>query len=218
MDAKIGMSCGVSRQQIRVATRRRICWDELADQATPRRHASKFAVLYVPEAHSQLDGSNVKSTRSMVKVISYALLVAAIVIAAILGLYKNEVSSTSYASYDEAMSKGAIGIYKWLPSIIPKSAYEINESHDVDSNEVWFALRFDDQFGLLPDSCFRANRDSIVIRSPRGWDRFPDFVRKARSDVIKESVHLYRCHGESYQFFLAIDEADNRAIGWSNGS
>lgn len=154
----------------------------------------------------------------MVKVILYVLLGLIGVFVAVMGLYKSEVSSTSYTSYDDAMSKGAIGVYKWLPSIIPKSAYQINESHDVDSNEVWFTFRFNDQFGSLPDGCSRTNRDAITIRSPRGWDRFPNFVRKARADVIKQSVHLYKCHGESFHYFFAIDEEANSAIGWSNGS
>lgn len=144
------------------------------------------------------------------------VLLSIVALAAVaLGLYSCEVSSVSYVSYEEAKSQGAIGAYKWLPSIIPPTARDIRESHDVDSNEVWFTFAFGGNFVPSPQACTHVERSAVVIRKPSRWDRFPKFVHEARSQVLQPGMRLFACHGESYQFFLAVDAAQSRAIGWS---
>lgn len=137
------------------------------------------------------------------------------IVVAVMGLYSCEVSSISYASYEEAKSRGAIGTYKWLPSVIPTSARDILESHDVDSNEVWFTFVFDGNFVPPPEACSAVDRSAVVIRTPSGWDRFPKFVREARGQALQPGMLLFACQGESYPLFLAVDQAQRRAIGWS---
>ena len=44
-----------------------------------------------------------------------------------------------YLTYDEALKKGAIQ-RGWIPEVIPKTATEIYEQHDLDTNQVW--IRF----------------------------------------------------------------------------
>lgn len=152
-----------------------------------------------------------------IRKLAFVLLPVVAIVAAVLGLYSCEVSSISYASYEEAKSRGAIGAYKWLPSIIPKSARGIQESHDVDSNEVWFTFVFDGDFEPPSATCSGVNRNSVTMRPPRRWDRFPKFVQEARSEVFQPSMIWFACQGESYHFFLAVDRTRNRVIGWSNG-
>lgn len=151
----------------------------------------------------------------LIRKLGAVLLPIAVIMAAVLGLYNCEVSTASYTSYDEAKSRGAIGAYKWLPSLIPTSARDIRESHDVDSNEVWFTFVFDGNFEPPPDMCSGVDRSEIVMRAPKRWDRFPKFVRDARSQALQPAKLLFACHGESYRFFLAVDKAEGRAIGWS---
>lgn len=139
----------------------------------------------------------------------------AIAASVVLGLYSCEVSSTSYASYKEAESREAMGAHKWLPSLIPASARDIRESHDVDSNEVWFMFVFEGNFDPPAAMCSTVNRSEIALRPVNWWDRFPNFVREARTRVIKPGMRLFSCNGESYSFFLAVDETDKSAIGWS---
>ena len=153
-----------------------------------------------------------------IRKVGVVLLPIVVLMGAVLGLYSCEVSTVSYTSYDEAKSREAIGAYKWLPSLIPTSARDIRESHDVDSNEVWFTFLFDGKFEPPPDMCSGVNRSEIVMRTPKRWDRFPTFVRDARSQALQPGMSLFACHGESYRFFLAIDKAERRVIGWSGTS
>lgn len=151
------------------------------------------------------------------RTLGFVLLAVAAILGAPLGLYSCEVSSTRYASYAEAKSREAIGAYKWLPSLLPTSARDILESHDVDSNEVWFTFVFDGNFEVPSGTCSGVDRTSVTMRSPRRWDRFPKFVQAARSEVLQPGMTWFACQGENYRFFLAVDRARNRAIGWSNG-
>jgi hypothetical protein len=172
--------------------------------------------LYVLAGRSQPDGDAMKIGHQIRK-LGIVLLPVIVVVAAVLGLYSCEVSSISYASYEEAKSRGAIGTHKWLPSLIPTLARDIRESHDVDSNEVWFTFVFDGKFEPPPETCSGVDRGAVAIRKPRRWDRFPEFVRDARSHVLQPGMLLFACQGESYRFFLAVDGAKGQAIGWSRG-
>jgi hypothetical protein len=140
-----------------------------------------------------------------------------VAVAAALGLYSCEVSSTSYATYEKAESNGAIGQYKWLPSDIPTTAKEIQESHDVDSNEVWFTFAYEGVFEPSADTCNTVERGSVQIRQPKRWDRFPGFVKQARIDAVGLGMVWFSCRGESFTYFLAVDRPGRRIIGWSNG-
>ena len=132
-----------------------------------------------------------------------------------LGLYSCEVSSARYSSYADAAYVGALGAYKWLPSLIPSTATAIRESHDVDSNEVWFTFGFENGFDPLQHSCTATTRGAISMRIPHRWDRFPKFVKIARNEIANTEMQLYACQGDSFPFFLALNRKERRAIGWS---
>jgi hypothetical protein len=151
--------------------------------------------------------------RGIVGIVSLVLAVVAVA----LGLYSCEVTSNSYSTYQEAEANGAVGQYKWLPAGLPTTARDIRESHDVDSNEVWFTFVYDGVFEPAPDTCESVERGSVQMRQPKRWDRFPGFVKKARVDAMSPGMVWFFCMGESFRYFLAVDRPGRRAIGWSNG-
>jgi hypothetical protein len=138
-----------------------------------------------------------------------------VMLAFAIGLSTFEVSSQYFDSRSDALSSGAIGEGKWLPSFIPRSATAIREAHDVDSNEVWFSFDYKEDFDPLKHSCVSVGRESMKMRAPKKWDRFPQFVKSARHEVLEARMKLFACRGESYQFFLSINTTDGRAFGWS---
>jgi len=173
----------------------------------------RYAVLFALAVRSRPDG-NLSMNRQF-RIVGIVILPILVLGVIILELYSGEVTSISYDTYEDAKSAEAFGAYKWLPSLIPTTARNIQESHDVDSNEVWFMFSFEKNFEPPFETCSSTDRNSVVMRKPKGWDRFPKFVRDARSQVIQPGKALFACQGESYQYFLSIDRKAGLAIGWS---
>jgi hypothetical protein len=57
------------------------------------------------------------------------------------GLAHFENPSTSFQTYKELEESGFIE-RGWVPTHLPTSATEIEESHDIDSNEGWMSFRY----------------------------------------------------------------------------
>jgi len=77
----------------------------------------------------------------MKKVLYVILAFVALVIAALEVFFSDRVSE-SFKDY-EAMKRSGIFESGWLPSYLPKSARDIQESHDIDTNYVEASFQFD---------------------------------------------------------------------------
>jgi hypothetical protein len=53
-----------------------------------------------------------------------------------------EIQRTFYANYDEAKKSGAFE-RGWLPKYLPRSAKNIHEVHNLDTNQGWAEFEFD---------------------------------------------------------------------------
>jgi hypothetical protein len=53
-----------------------------------------------------------------------------------------EIQRTFYASYEEAKKSGAFE-RGWLPEYLPRSAKNIHEEHNLDTNQGWAKFEFD---------------------------------------------------------------------------
>jgi hypothetical protein len=53
-----------------------------------------------------------------------------------------EIQRTFYASYEEAKKSGAFE-RGWLPEYLPRSAKNIHEEHNLDTNQGWAEFEFD---------------------------------------------------------------------------
>ena len=84
-------------------------------------------------------------------------------------LWGVDVASSSYPSYAAAEAAGLFG-RGWIPTYIPRSAFSLSESHNLDSNEVCaaFSLPDTDHEGFvaaLTDAGFRRS-DAAPVQPP----------------------------------------------------
>jgi hypothetical protein len=92
---------------------------------------------------------------------------------------------SSYATYADAKSRGALGPGKWLPEFLPRSAREIREEHDIDTNELWVAFTFEEELSA-PASCARSSHQAVLDdRAPRWWLQ--------AAEGLGSSVQSYEC-------------------------
>lgn len=79
------------------------------------------------------------------------LLVAIVISGAIAALRyfaATEQPSKFYATYEEAEKDGATQ-RGWIPNFVPKSAFQIWETHDLDTNKQWMRFKFASVDGKL---------------------------------------------------------------------
>ena len=130
----------------------------------------------------------------------------------------------SYASYSDAEADGAVR-RGWIPNFVPRLATEIQESHNLDTNEQWQTFRFDIadlphiQQKLKPAkiSEVRFPRSSSTRKRP--W--WPDDLRGSSSSLVRKyDLYSYeytiRFGGgpESCTAFVAIEKDTPRAWYW----
>ncbi len=148
-----------------------------------------------------------------------SLLLLAIIVALMVGvsvrsLIRLEVTQSYYESYIELVSVPNILEAGWVPDWIPKSATEINESHDIDTNEAWVVLDFlkDDDFY---SGCQEISSDSIQRPSKTRANHFPIFVGNAIDAIYNnENLRFYDC-SKNTKRFMAIDEIQSKAYIWA---
>ncbi len=58
------------------------------------------------------------------------------------GCERFETVENAYADYAAAIAADAVGEGRWIPALLPRSATEIAEAHNLDTNEVWLRFRF----------------------------------------------------------------------------
>ena len=57
-------------------------------------------------------------------------------------LDESEHPESHYESYLAAVESDALGKGRFIPDLLPESAFDIYETHDLDSNEAWVAFRY----------------------------------------------------------------------------
>lgn len=77
----------------------------------------------------------------IIKILGTVMLLAACVIAALFMLDRMENPESEFSTYAEMEASGLIGA-GWIPAIIPRSAYEISETHNLDTRIVHMTFRF----------------------------------------------------------------------------
>ncbi len=127
-----------------------------------------------------------------------------------------------YKTYAEAVSGGAME-GGWLPTFFPKSAREIYERHDLDTNEVWVHFVFSGQeVKSVPNSCFRIESDQVIyprVNQVKNINWWPKDIqdRSGRSYEFYQCTHGIKLQGSSKQMksFLAIEGSqDGKAWYW----
>jgi hypothetical protein len=132
---------------------------------------------------------------------------------------EGDVIAVHYYSY-QAASKSKAFDSGWLPKSLPKSAYDIVEAHNIDTNEVW--VKFDylenDIEELVGDCSYTQKVNYPDVKRVRG---FPWWPRQLTSEYENSNLSLYFCpkimHGQSMdKSSVAVDSKAHRAWYWIN--
>lgn len=124
-----------------------------------------------------------------------------------------EVTYSTFDSYNEMESIPNIFEASWVPGWLPKTASEIKESHDVDTNEAWLVFNFSPSDRFYK-SCQEMEYEHVLLPQIRQSVRYPEFVRKLTKKIRTSTEYFYQCGNDSSRF-LAIDHENMRGFIWT---
>lgn len=114
-----------------------------------------------------------------------------------------EIETNHYATYSDAIEDGAVE-RGWLPEIIPTSAYDIQEQHNLDTNQVWvkFKIPVEDQSSLLGivNRVSTDEVDAVNVVEPKqdGWWFDETAIRQTDEDEKSlDNVYVTKCEGQN---------------------
>ena len=85
-----------------------------------------------------------------------------------------------FSTHTEADSAG---MFKagWLPSYLPRSTIDIEERHDIDTNDVWASFKYTpEDNGSIQDNC------KILVQTPSGTKYLcPPFEKRTMIIILK---------------------------------
>lgn len=140
---------------------------------------------------------------SMKTKIKYVFLVGLVLFAVYSIMPNKEVIETYYPSMHE-VTKDKAQERGWIPDFLPKSSYDINEQHNLDTNTriVEFSFLHKDKIELL-----NMEKRLIDIGSvnslPVGWK------------LIWNEAELYRIDKPYEEGYLVVNWKQSRALYWS---
>ena len=124
-----------------------------------------------------------------------------------------EITRISFQSYKDAQPAIQAG---WLPEWLPKSAYEISESHDIDSNISWTKFGFTTSERFQEPFCISVDKQRIHVPDVMYVKRFPVFVREMHKELtVNSGLQFYDCSESKWERYLAINWNSNLAYSWA---
>ena len=132
-----------------------------------------------------------------------------------------DILHSSYPTYEAAVQDGAIR-RGWVPEFLPRSARQIQEVHNIDTNEIWLGFDFaeEDRSALvsactmIPASVVRLPRNP----SPRFTLSWPRELHKGAT-LMDSELTFFRCEERNrtdpYQSYLALEHHQAKAWFWS---
>lgn len=120
----------------------------------------------------------------------------------------SETKDAFYSNIDAARKAGAVQ-KGWIPSVIPESATEIYERHNLDTNRVWMRFRFDrnDIKGLIQqlEEISPAEIGRIEFISPGSVNWWPKKLDKDSFSTSGAQSGL-----KIYKYNRLLEYSDNR--------
>lgn len=134
---------------------------------------------------------------------------------------EGDIRSSSYSTFQEASQNGAV-TSGWLPEALPRSATNIVEVHNVDSNELWAKFRYseNDIEGLIKECALdQKARLPSAKRTKRsaGWwpiELTDDSDAKSREPWVIYSCPRMRHARSDFSTSIAFDRASKTALYW----
>lgn len=124
-----------------------------------------------------------------------------------------------YPRYEDAMQDGAVK-RGWIPGIVPITASEIHEQHDLDGNDVWIrfeAPRLDRN--RLARGLKKLSDDEILklkLRYPmRAEWWFEGLIQQspANDNALNAEIYTVKCHDDRPSY-VALDQTSPRVYYW----
>jgi hypothetical protein len=124
-----------------------------------------------------------------------------------------------YPKHKDAVKAGAVK-RGWIHEIVPATATEIHEQHDLDTNDLWirFTLATSDKDRLVP-GLKRLSHDEILrvkARKPSSVDWwFEGLIQQspANDNALNAEIYVVKC-GEDKSGFIAFDRTSQRVYYW----
>jgi hypothetical protein len=124
-----------------------------------------------------------------------------------------------YPKYEDAAKDGAVK-RGWIPEIVPKTAIEIHEQHDLDTNDVWIRFTFpSSRSDQLTSGLKRLSNDEVKkirVRRPSNvewW--FEGLIQQApaNDNALNAEIYTVKCY-EDRAGYLALDRTGKRVYFW----
>ncbi len=130
----------------------------------------------------------------------------------------NYIIDSYYEDYDAAKKLGAISPQEpiadmWIPSLLPESAYNIFERHDLDSNRQWLKFSFDhNELQYILKFCEPIEKEKVIFPRSNNIDWWPEDINKGN-----KNYSYYRCYKNvaRVDFWIMVDNATNTVYFWS---
>jgi hypothetical protein len=182
-------------------------------QGTLGEVASSCAASIVRVAVSQLASDKLNMNKSIQWFIWLG--VSVLVIGLLYFFTRFETAMSEFATYEDAKKSGAIGESKWLPDWLPKTATNIREVHNIDTNQVWLEFRVDTASVLTAQGC-------EAVEKSRYRDRLPNLAESLAAKlghevsvlIGQEEAQLYICTNQIGAKWGVIFQPSSRSV-WS---
>lgn len=151
----------------------------------------------------------------------FALLLTSILIGCAELSGEGDIKQETYATFQEASQNGAFKS-GWLPQVLPMSATNIVEVHNVDSNELWATFRYsENDIDELIKQCAIDHKARLpnAERTKRSVAWWPTGLTDGSDQESLNRWMIFSCpgmrHAESvYAANIALDQASRTAWYW----
>ena len=129
-----------------------------------------------------------------------------------------ETMTASYATYSDAERAGAVA-RGWIPTFVPRSATDILEAHDLDTNHQWLRFRVpagDTAVAVSGTPISLAVARQTASSPPAGLAPWLPELRDPPLVTPRSGIRIYR-HAPSGigAWCVALDTRENLVYAWS---
>jgi hypothetical protein len=178
-----------------------------------RRSPSRISYMAPVLANVVSYLTQVMHTRTTVRIGALSLtFIASTWMAACTDRKESRYSTVADAEHNGAFERG------WLPHVMPRSATNIRELHDVDTNEGWgtFSVRISDSPGFAGDtSGCRPVSSPITVRGA-GVAWWPEYLSGGinQADLRRHGLEVVECRGGRVVMYVAINRKTGTGYFW----
>ena len=131
----------------------------------------------------------------------------------------SEVSTSYYPTYEAAVKDGAVK-RGWIPEIVPESATELHEEHDLDTNNVWLRFNLSNSeksrltAGLQKLSHQDISKTKLRYPSKADW-WFEGLIQQspANEGALNADIYTLKCYNGK-NGYLAFDRVSEKVYYW----